>query len=85
VTERLAVRRFRPDDAETVAAYRSDSEVARLQGWATPFTLEQARCFIAERRQGLLDRFEDGATENALAEELLGRHGASQSFRRSSA
>jgi aminoglycoside 6'-N-acetyltransferase len=48
VTERLTIRRFRPDDAAVFATYRSDPEVARLQGWATPFTLDQARRFIAD-------------------------------------
>jgi CubicO group peptidase (beta-lactamase class C family) len=45
-TERLTIRRFRPEDAATFAAYRSDPEVARHQGWETPFTEEQARGFI---------------------------------------
>jgi CubicO group peptidase (beta-lactamase class C family) len=45
-TERLTIRRFRPEDAATFAAYRSDPEVARYQGWETPFTEEQARRFI---------------------------------------
>jgi CubicO group peptidase (beta-lactamase class C family) len=45
-TERLTIRRFRPDDAPSFAAYRSDPEVARHQGWETPFTEEQARRFI---------------------------------------
>jgi RimJ/RimL family protein N-acetyltransferase len=46
-TERLLLRRFRPEDAGTLAAYRSDPEVARYQGWEVPFTLEQARRFVA--------------------------------------
>ncbi|HEY1331243.1 MAG TPA: GNAT family N-acetyltransferase [Actinomycetota bacterium] len=33
VTERLLLRRSRPEDAETIAAYRSDPEVHRYQGW----------------------------------------------------
>src|SRR5438093_422177 len=33
VTERLVLRRSVPDDAETIAAYRSDPEVGRYQGW----------------------------------------------------
>jgi RimJ/RimL family protein N-acetyltransferase len=33
VTERLLLRRSRPEDAETISAYRSDPEVHRYQGW----------------------------------------------------
>ena len=47
-TERLVVRRFRPDDAAAFAAYRSDPEVARYQGWDAPFPLEAAERFVAE-------------------------------------
>ena len=32
-TERLLLRRSKPDDAETISAYRSDPEVHRYQGW----------------------------------------------------
>jgi aminoglycoside 6'-N-acetyltransferase len=33
VTERLLLRRSVPEDAEAIAAYRSDPEVHRYQGW----------------------------------------------------
>jgi len=33
VTERLHLRRSRPEDAETISAYRRDPEVHRYQGW----------------------------------------------------
>ncbi len=33
VTERLLLRRSRPEDAETISAYRSDPDVQRHQGW----------------------------------------------------
>ena len=33
LTERLRLRRSRPQDAETIAAYRSDPDVGRYQGW----------------------------------------------------
>jgi RimJ/RimL family protein N-acetyltransferase len=33
VTERLVLRRSRPEDAETISAYRSDPDVRRGQGW----------------------------------------------------
>jgi aminoglycoside 6'-N-acetyltransferase len=32
-TERLRLRRSRPEDAETISAYRSIPEVGRYQGW----------------------------------------------------
>jgi RimJ/RimL family protein N-acetyltransferase len=33
VTERLMLRRSRPEDAKAIAGYRSDREVHRYQGW----------------------------------------------------
>jgi RimJ/RimL family protein N-acetyltransferase len=33
VTERLLLRRSRPEDAETISAYRRDPDVNRYQGW----------------------------------------------------
>lgn len=33
VTERLLLRRSRPEDAEIISAYRSDPDVSRQQGW----------------------------------------------------
>ena len=33
LTDRLVLRRSRPEDAETISAYRSDPEVNRQQGW----------------------------------------------------
>jgi RimJ/RimL family protein N-acetyltransferase len=41
-TERLTLRRFTRDDAEAFAAYRSDPEIARYQGWDAPVPLEDA-------------------------------------------
>jgi RimJ/RimL family protein N-acetyltransferase len=32
-TERLVLRRSRPEDAETISTYRSDPDVHRYQGW----------------------------------------------------
>ena len=47
-TPRLVVRSMGAEHARTLAAYRSDPEVARYQGWDAPFTLAQARAFVAE-------------------------------------
>ncbi|MEO8423683.1 MAG: GNAT family N-acetyltransferase [Actinomycetota bacterium] len=33
VTSRLRLRRSRPEDAETISAYRTDPDVHRYQGW----------------------------------------------------
>jgi aminoglycoside 6'-N-acetyltransferase len=41
-TERVLVRRFRADDAEAFAAYRSDPEVARYQFWEPEMPIEEA-------------------------------------------
>ena len=47
VTERLLLRRSVPEDAETIATYRSDPEVSRYQGWETTAT-EGVRASIQE-------------------------------------
>jgi RimJ/RimL family protein N-acetyltransferase len=47
-THRLLLRSFVPEDAAAFSAYRSDPEVARYQGWTTPYSLEQAQQFIQE-------------------------------------
>lgn len=46
LTSRLEIRRFRPDDVGSFAAYRSDPGVARYQGWDAPYPLSSARRFI---------------------------------------
>jgi RimJ/RimL family protein N-acetyltransferase len=46
-TDRLLLRRFRADDAPAVAAYRSEPDVARYQGWDAPFPLDAAERFVA--------------------------------------
>lgn len=45
-TERLVLRRFTISDIEPFAAYRSDPEVARYQGWEAPFSVERAAWFV---------------------------------------
>ena len=44
---RILLRRFRPADAEALAAYRNDPAVARYQGWKTPWPAEEATRFVA--------------------------------------
>jgi len=50
-TPRLILRPFQDSDLETFAAYRSDPEVARYQGWEAPYSVEKAAEFIAEMKQ----------------------------------
>ena len=45
-TDRLTIRAFVAEDAESVAAYRDDPEVARYQDWDLPYGLERARASI---------------------------------------
>jgi aminoglycoside 6'-N-acetyltransferase len=54
VTERLRLRRSRPEDAETISAYRSDPEVHRYQGWerTDPDGIREEIEEMAERRPG---------------------------------
>jgi aminoglycoside 6'-N-acetyltransferase len=47
MSERLIVRRFDPADAEPFAAYRSDAEVAIYQDWEVPYSVLEAKKFIA--------------------------------------
>ena len=47
VTDRLVLRRSRPEDAETISAYRSDPDVNRTQGWERT-DIESVRADIEE-------------------------------------
>jgi RimJ/RimL family protein N-acetyltransferase len=47
LSRRLVIRRFASGDAEALAAYRSDAEVACYQSWECPYSLSEARLFIA--------------------------------------
>ena len=42
-TDRLLLRRVRPDDVEPLVVRRNHPEVARYQDWATPYPIERAR------------------------------------------
>jgi RimJ/RimL family protein N-acetyltransferase len=46
-TRRLAMRRFREDDAEAFAAYRSDPAIARYQTWEAPVSVDAAAELVA--------------------------------------
>jgi RimJ/RimL family protein N-acetyltransferase len=47
-TQRLVLRRFRPEDLDAFVAYRSDPETARYQNWEVPYRPSQARQFLQE-------------------------------------
>jgi aminoglycoside 6'-N-acetyltransferase len=51
-TERLVLRRFRPDDAPVFASYRSDPEVARYQSWDAPVSVVDAAALVDEFARG---------------------------------
>jgi aminoglycoside 6'-N-acetyltransferase len=51
-TERLVLRRFRPSDAPTLRAYRSDEAVARYQSWTAPISAEEAEQLVAALAAG---------------------------------
>jgi aminoglycoside 6'-N-acetyltransferase len=46
-SRRLVIRRFASGDAQALASYRSDAEVARYQDWECPFPVSEAMKFIA--------------------------------------
>ena len=46
-SRRVVIRRFASGDAEALASYRSDTEVARCQDWECPYPLDEAKRFIA--------------------------------------
>jgi RimJ/RimL family protein N-acetyltransferase len=47
-SERLVLRRFRPEDLDAFVAYRSDPGIARYQSWEAPYPPAQARRFLRE-------------------------------------
>lgn len=49
-TSRLLLRHLSQEDVSAFSEYRSDPEIARYQGWGTPFTEEQAEEFIDQMK-----------------------------------
>lgn len=49
-TNRLLLRPLSRKDVTAFSQYRSDPEIARYQGWGTPFTEEQAEEFIDQMK-----------------------------------
>jgi len=79
-SRRLVIRRFASGDAEGLASYRSDAEVARYQDWECPYPLDEAREFIASLRQlapGTPGTWFQFAVSFAASGTLIGRaHGS---------
>ncbi|WP_027482426.1 GNAT family N-acetyltransferase [Deinococcus pimensis] len=73
-TPRLVLRRLREEDAPVLAAYRSDPDVARFQGWGPTFSEDRARALVHAMRAR--QPGEDGWFQFAVAhggtDELLG-------------
>lgn len=55
-TPRLVLRRFRPEDAAALAAYRSDPLVARYQSWTAPVPYDAALRAVRRFAEGSPDR-----------------------------
>lgn len=49
-TPRLILRPFEEAELEAFAAYRSDPDIARYQGWLAPYSHAQAVSFLAEMK-----------------------------------
>ncbi len=74
-TPRLILRSFAESDIQGFAAYRSDPEVARYQGWEAPFSLEKASRFVREmisRTPGDPGQWYQVAIELKSSGELIG-------------
>ena len=73
-TDRLVIRRFRPEDAAAFAAYRADPDVARYQSWDA-YTLQDALSFVAEMaalHPGMPGEWYQFAVADPSSDELLG-------------
>jgi RimJ/RimL family protein N-acetyltransferase len=73
-TARLAIRRFRAEDAVAFAAYRSDPNVARYQSW-DDCTPEHAGAFVSEMaasHPGVPGEWFQFAVGDPASDELLG-------------
>ena len=74
-TPRLVLRSFEDRDAAPFAAYRSDPEVARYQGWEAPFPMENAARFVADMiraRPGMPGAWYQVAIELKSTGEMIG-------------
>ena len=62
-TERLVLRRFRPEDLDAFVACRSDPQIARYQVWEAPYLAAQAHQFPCNScRTAILTRPASGSS-----------------------
>ncbi|MEP6477319.1 MAG: GNAT family N-acetyltransferase [Actinomycetota bacterium] len=78
-TERLLLRRSRPDDAEAISAYRSDPVVHRYQGWdrTDPEGVRAAIVDMSGRSPGEPGGWVQLTVEERASERLIGDVGLS--------
>ena len=79
VTDRLRLRRSRPEDAETISAYRSDPAVHRYQGWerTDPAGVRAEIDEMAPRAPGTAGGWTQLSVEDRTTGELVGDVGLS--------
>jgi RimJ/RimL family protein N-acetyltransferase len=73
-TDRLTIRRFRPEDAAAFAGYRADPDVARYQSWDA-YTRAMAETFVAEMaalHPGMPGEWFQFAVADPSSDELVG-------------
>jgi RimJ/RimL family protein N-acetyltransferase len=78
-TERLVLRRSRPEDADTISAYRSDPEVHKYQGWerTDPDGVRDEIAEMAGRRPGAPGGWVQLSVEDRESGTLIGDVGMS--------
>ena len=74
VTERLRLRRSRPEDADAISAYRTDPEVHRYQGWerTDPEGVRTEIEDMADRAPGSPDGWVQLSVEDRTTGQLVG-------------
>jgi RimJ/RimL family protein N-acetyltransferase len=80
VTERLLLRRSRPEDAEAISAYRRDPDVHRFQGWerTDPDGVRHAIEEMADRAPGEPGGWVQFSVEDRSSGHLIGDVGISR-------
>ncbi len=69
-TERLALRRIRISDAESIFKYRSNPQIYKFQGWK-PQTVEEVKEFINEKIVKILNIPDTGINLEFLLRKLM--------------
>jgi RimJ/RimL family protein N-acetyltransferase len=74
-TERLLLRHFCDSDLDAFISYRSDTQVARYQGWEAPYEPDIGRAFIDEMKNaipGIPGKWFQAAVELKSSKAVLG-------------